>query len=91
MPHDHRIQHSELFKGKLILTQLTNALVGIEETLPNVGSKSPPDLHKGGFTTTVRANQAVTVAAINLTEMFSNNGLLPNCMVTLLETNTGVS
>jgi hypothetical protein len=22
---------------------------------------------------------------------FSNNGLLPNCMVTLLETNTGVS
>ncbi len=39
--------------------------------------------HKGGFTTTVRANQAVTVAAANLTEMFSNNGLLPNCMVTL--------
>ncbi len=30
MPHDHRIQHSELFKGKLILTQLTNAFVGIE-------------------------------------------------------------
>jgi hypothetical protein len=27
----------------------------------------------------------------NLTEIFSNNGLLPNCMVTLLETNTGVS
>ena len=27
----------------------------------------------------------------NLTEMFSNSGLLPNCMVTLLVTNTAIS
>ncbi len=64
MPHDHRIQHSELFKGKLILTQFTNALVGIEGNVTQRRLKvAAEDLHKGGFTTTVRANQAVTVAA----------------------------
>ena len=59
MPHDHRIQHSELFKGKLILTQFTNALVGIEGNVTQRRLKvAAEDLHKGGFTTTVRANQA---------------------------------
>ena len=64
MPHDHRIQHGVLFKGKLILTQFTNALIWIDRNVAQRRLKvAAEDLHKGGFTTTVGANQAVTVAA----------------------------
>ena len=64
VPHDHRVEHGEFFKGELILTQLTDTLVRVER---NVAQRrlqvTAEDLHKGGFTATVGTNQAVTVAA----------------------------
>jgi hypothetical protein len=41
------------------------------------------DFHEGGLAAAVGADQAVAVAIAELTEMFSNNGLAPNCMVML--------
>ena len=62
--HDHRIQHGERFKGELILTQLTDALVRVER---NVAQRrfeiAAEDLHKGRFTAAVGADQTITVAA----------------------------
>ena len=64
VPHDHGVEHGELFKGELILTQFTNALVGIERHVAERRLQvTAEDLHKGGFTATVGTNQAVTVAA----------------------------
>ena len=62
--HDDRIQHGERFKGELILTQLTDALVRVER---NVAQRrfeiAAEDLHKGRFTAAVGADQTITVAA----------------------------
>ncbi len=65
--HDHRVEHAELFKGELILTQLTDTLVRVEGDVTQRRLKvAAEDLHKGGFSATVRPNQAVTIAAAKL-------------------------
>ncbi len=63
MPHNDSIKNGECFKSELVLTQLTDALIRIEETLPSVGSVAAEDFHKSGLSATVGADQAVTVAA----------------------------
>ena len=64
MPHDHGVEHGELFEGELILTQLTDTLVRVERHVAQRRLQvTAEDLHKGGFSATVGTNQAVTVAA----------------------------
>ena len=64
MPHDHGVEHGELFEGELILTQLTDTLVRVERYVAERRLQvTAEDLHKGGFSATVGTNQAVTVAA----------------------------
>ena len=40
--HDHRVDHGEFLERELVLAQLADARVRVDETLPCVGSSSPP-------------------------------------------------
>lgn len=42
VPHDHGVEHGELFEGELILTQLTDALVRVERHVTERWLRSPP-------------------------------------------------
>ena len=63
MPHDDGVQHRVLFKGKLVLAQLAEAVVRAEHHLPAAGRKlTAEDLHEGGFAAAIGADQAIAVA-----------------------------
>ena len=63
MAHHHHIKHAHFFKGKLILTQFAQTLIGIE----HYGSGgwleiTAKDFHESGLATAIGADQAVAIA-----------------------------
>ena len=78
MAHDDGVQHRVLLKGKLILAQLTQALVGGDaDSARGWLQITPQNLHKGRFTTTIGADEAVTVAVTEFDGDVLKQGLGP--------------
>ena len=65
--HDDGIQHRVVLEGELVLAQLAEALAGLHRHVARAGLQiAAQDLHQGGFSTAVGADQAVAIAAAEL-------------------------
>eukprot|EP01133_Synstelium_polycarpum_P022954 gene22953-biopygen19479 len=64
--HDH-VEHAHVFKRKLVLAQLAQALVGIEHDIAARRVQvAAEDLHERRLAAAVRADQAIAVAVAEL-------------------------
>jgi hypothetical protein len=76
--HDHGVNHREIFKGELILTQFADALVRFDPDIPRRWDQIvTEDLHKGGFATAICADQTIAIAATEFDGDIFKQGLGP--------------
>ncbi|MCY1414277.1 hypothetical protein D9M71_297240 [compost metagenome] len=65
--HDHGVDHGEFFVGELVLAQFTQAHVRFQHDLAAGRLEvTAENLHEGRLAATVGADQAVTVATVEL-------------------------
>jgi hypothetical protein len=76
--HHHHVEHAHVLVSKLVLAQEGHALVGIEADVASRGLQhTGKNLHEGGFSGTVGADQAVAVALAELDGDVFEQGLGP--------------
>ena len=67
-----------VFKRKLVLAQLADALIGVHRHIAGAGHQiATQNFHKSGFAAAVGANQAVAIAVAELDGNVFKQGLSP--------------
>ena len=67
VPHHDHVQYAHFFVGELILTQLTQSLIGIQADVTSRWLKvAAQNLHEGGLAAAVGSDQAIAIAFAKL-------------------------
>ncbi len=76
MPHQHDVEHAELFETELILAKLAQPLAAVEDDIARGRLEiAAQDLHERRLAATVGADQAVAIAVAELDRDVLEQGL----------------